>query len=171
MNLTTLKSYQFLADIRVVRQRTEQKISKCIKHGKHGKHDEDDPGTNIENTSRVKLDKHSKHNYYGPPPRELSFQNKLSIYHRIGFPYVNMGSKTAENESQGGGSKSYTDRSPSQSADIWQMLLPAQPRRTSLVGNHEAPIGPGMVTAQLEEMEMEMTMLMGIISPALLPCR
>lgn len=80
-----------------------------------------------------------------------------------------MGSKTAENESQGGGSKSYTDRSP-KSADIWQMLLPAQPRRMSLVGNHEAPIGPGMVMAHWEK-EMEMTTLMGTISPALLPCR
>lgn len=81
-----------------------------------------------------------------------------------------MGSKTAENESQGGGSKSHTDRPPSKLADIWQMLLPARPRRMSLVGNHEAPTGPGMVMAHLEK-EMEMTMLMGIISPVLLPCR
>lgn len=81
-----------------------------------------------------------------------------------------MGSKTAENESQGGGSKFCTDRPSSKLADIWQMLLPAQPRRMSLVGNHEAPIGPGMVMVHLEK-EMEMTMLMGTISPALLPCR
>lgn len=81
-----------------------------------------------------------------------------------------MGSKTSENENEGGGSKSYTGRPPSKSADISQTLLPAQPSRMSLVGNLEARIGPGMVMAVLEK-EMEMTILMGTISPALLPCR